>query len=98
MATTRLRHRRQVAGSGGASRLTGQKMFVCADGLMAFWSTPAGPTGRLLCFVAHGAPGCSLSEMPTVDGRKLAALSLAENAGRSHFAASVVAECGGYSL
>ena len=28
--------------------------------------------------MAQGAPGCSLSAMPTVDGRKLAALSLAD--------------------
>ena len=68
----------QAKGLGGALRLTGQKMFVCADGADGFLVNASGPNAPVLCFVAHGAPGCSLSEMPTVDGRKLAALSLAD--------------------
>jgi alkylation response protein AidB-like acyl-CoA dehydrogenase len=68
----------QAAGEGRTLRLTGQKMFVCADGADGFLVSASGHDGPVLCFVPQGAPGCSLSATPTVDGRKLAALSLAD--------------------
>jgi alkylation response protein AidB-like acyl-CoA dehydrogenase len=68
----------QAVGERGALRLTGQKMFVCADGADGFLVSASGRDGPVLCFVAQGASGSSLSAMPTVDGRKLAALSLAD--------------------
>jgi len=68
----------QATGNGRALRLTGQKLFVCADGADGFLVNAGGRDGAVLCFVAQDAPGCSLSEMPTVDGRKLAALSLSD--------------------
>ena len=70
-------------------------MFVCADGADGFLVSAGGRDGPVLCYVARNAPGCTLSATQTVDGRKLATLSLAGRAGRSRSAASVVAECGG---
>src|SRR5262245_19726111 len=70
--------RTQALGEGGALRLTGQKMFVCADGADGFLVSASGPNGPVLCYVARNAPGCTLSTTPTVEGRKLATLNLAE--------------------
>jgi alkylation response protein AidB-like acyl-CoA dehydrogenase len=70
--------RTQVAGEGGAVRLTGQKMFVCADGADGFLVSASGRDGPALCYVARDARGCTLSTTPTVEGRKLATLSLAD--------------------
>ena len=68
----------QAVGERGALRLTGQKMFVSADGADGFLVSASGRDGPVLCLVARDAPGCSLSAMPTVDGRKLTALSFAD--------------------
>ena len=68
----------QAVGDGGALRLTGQKMFVCGDGADGFLISAAGRDGPALCLVARDARGVSLSAMPTVDGRKLAVLGLAD--------------------
>jgi alkylation response protein AidB-like acyl-CoA dehydrogenase len=70
--------RTQVAGEGGALRLTGQKTFVCADGADGFLVSASGRDGPVLCYVARDARGCTLSTTPTVEGRKLATLSLAD--------------------
>lgn len=59
----------------GALRLTGRKMFVCADGADGFLVNASGRDGPALCYVAHDAPGCTLSTAQTVEGRKLATLS-----------------------
>ena len=45
---------------------------------MAFSSAPAGATGPALCYVARNAPGCTLTTTQTVEGRKLATLSLSD--------------------
>jgi 3-oxochol-4-en-24-oyl-CoA dehydrogenase len=70
--------RTQAAGRDGALRLTGQKVFVCAGGADGFLVSASGRDGPLLCHVARDAPGCSLSTTQTVEGRKLATLSLAD--------------------
>ena len=66
----------QAAGAGGALRLTGTKMFVCADGADGFLVSASGRDGPELCYVPRNAPGCTLSSTQTVDGRKLATLTL----------------------
>ncbi len=70
--------RTQVAARHGGFRLTGRKMFVCADGADGFLVSAGGHEGPALYHVAHNAPGCTLSATPTVEGRKLATLSLEE--------------------
>ena len=67
--------RTQAAGQGGALRVTGTKMFVCADGAEGFLVSASGRDGPELCYVARNAPGCTLSTTQTVDGRKLATLT-----------------------
>jgi alkylation response protein AidB-like acyl-CoA dehydrogenase len=71
--------RTQAADENGKLRLSGQKMFVCADGADGFLVSACGRDGAALYYVARQAPGCTLEATPTVDGRKLATLSL-ENA------------------
>ena len=73
-----LEPRTQVAGQDGALRLTGRKMFVCADGADGFLVSASGRDGPTLCYVARDAPGCTLSTTQTVEGRKLATLGLAD--------------------
>jgi alkylation response protein AidB-like acyl-CoA dehydrogenase len=70
--------RTQAAGEGGVLRLTGRKMFVCADGADGFLVSANGRYGAALCYVARDAPGVTLAAMPTVEGRSLAALELAD--------------------
>ncbi|MGD0024737.1 MAG: acyl-CoA dehydrogenase family protein [Xanthobacteraceae bacterium] len=70
--------RAQAAGKDGALRLTGQKVFVCADGADSFLVNASGRDGVVLCHIARDAPGCTLSTTQTVEGRKLATLSLAD--------------------
>jgi alkylation response protein AidB-like acyl-CoA dehydrogenase len=70
--------RTQVAGAAGALRVTGTKMFVCADGAEGFLVSASGREGPALCYVARNAPGCTLSATQTVDGRRLSTLSLAD--------------------
>jgi 3-oxochol-4-en-24-oyl-CoA dehydrogenase len=71
--------RTQAVGQDGAFRLTGNKLFVCADGADGFLVSAEGQYGPALYYVACDAPGCSLTSTPTVEGRGLAALTL-ENA------------------
>jgi alkylation response protein AidB-like acyl-CoA dehydrogenase len=70
--------RTQVAGKDGALRLNGKKLFVCADGADGFLVSAAGRDGPALCHVARNAPGCTLTTTQTVEGRKLATLTLAD--------------------
>jgi alkylation response protein AidB-like acyl-CoA dehydrogenase len=70
--------RTQAVRNGGALRLSGQKMFVCADGADGFLVNASSDDGLLLCYVARDAAGCTLSSAQTVDGRKLATLGLAD--------------------
>jgi alkylation response protein AidB-like acyl-CoA dehydrogenase len=70
--------RTRAAGTNGALRLTGQKVFVCADGADGFLVSASGRDGLVLCHIARDAPGCTLSTTQTVEGRKLATLSLAD--------------------
>ena len=77
MATIRLRRARRWRGER-ALRLTGKKMFVCADGADGFLVSASGRDGPALCYVARNAPGCTLSTTQTVEGRKLSTLSLAD--------------------
>jgi len=68
--------RTRAAGNGGVTRLTGQKMFVCADGADGFLVSAAGRDGPALYHVRRDAPGCTLSTTQTVEGRRLAVLGL----------------------
>jgi len=70
--------RTQAVERDGALRLTGQKVFVCADGADGFLVSASGRDGLVLCHVARDAPGCALSTTQTVAGRKLATLGLAD--------------------
>ena len=76
MATIRLRRARRWRARDGSLRLTGSKMFVCADGADGFLVSASGRDGPTLCYVARNAPGCTLSTTQTVDGRKLSTLDL----------------------
>jgi len=69
--------RTQAAGGDKELRLTGQKVFVCADGADGFLVSAIGRDGPVLALVARDAPGCGLTTTPTVEGRGLSALSLA---------------------
>ncbi len=68
--------RTRAVGDGSALRVTGTKMFVCADGADGFLVSAGGRDGPELCYVAKNAPGCTLAATQTVDGRKLSTLSL----------------------
>ena len=70
--------RTQVVGEGGSLRVSGSKVFVCADGAEGFLVSASGRDGPELCYVARDAPGCTLSATQTVDGRKLSTLTLAD--------------------
>jgi 3-oxochol-4-en-24-oyl-CoA dehydrogenase len=70
--------RTQASGGDRALRLTGRKMFVCADGADGFLVSAGGRDGPALYHVARDAPGCTLSATQTVEGRKLATLDLAD--------------------
>ena len=70
--------RTKAMGTDGALRVTGQKVFICADGADGFLVSASGRDGPVLCYVARNAPGCALSTTQTVEGRKLATLSLAD--------------------
>jgi alkylation response protein AidB-like acyl-CoA dehydrogenase len=72
--------RTQAASDDGVLRLTGQKVFVCADGADGFLVSASGRDGPVLGLVARDAPGCTLTTTQTVEGRKLAALSLVDTA------------------
>jgi 3-oxochol-4-en-24-oyl-CoA dehydrogenase len=70
--------RTQATGNDGALRLSGQKTFVCADGADGFLVSASARNGPILSYVARNAPGCTLSPTQTVDGRRLATVSLAD--------------------
>lgn len=70
--------RTRVMGTDGAIRLTGQKAFVCADGVDGFLVSASGGGRPVLCYVARDAAGCAVSTTQTVEGRKLATLSLSD--------------------
>ena len=70
--------RTQATGKDGAFRLTGQKMFVCADGAEGFLVSATGRDGPALYYVARNASGCTLATTQTVEGRKLATLGLSD--------------------
>ncbi len=70
--------RTQAAGRGGAARLSGRKSFVCADGADGFLISAGDRDGIALYYVPRNAPGCTLTTMQTVEGRKLATLDLAD--------------------
>ena len=70
--------RTQATRKDGALRLTGTKIFVCADGADGFLVSTRGSDGPALCYVARDTPGCTLSTTGTVEGRKLATLALAD--------------------
>jgi alkylation response protein AidB-like acyl-CoA dehydrogenase len=72
--------RMRAVGRDGAFRLTGTKMFVCADGADGFLVSAEGGDGPGLYFVARDGAGCTLTTVPTVEGRKLAAFSLEDAA------------------
>jgi 3-oxochol-4-en-24-oyl-CoA dehydrogenase len=70
--------RTKAMGTDGALRVTGQKVFICADGADGFLVSASGRDGPVLCYVARNASGCALLTTQTVEGRKLATLSLAD--------------------
>ncbi|MEA3027570.1 MAG: hypothetical protein QOF91_2855 [Alphaproteobacteria bacterium] len=71
-----LEPRTKAETEGGALRVTGKKMFICADGADGFLVSASGRDGPELCYVARNAPGCTLSATQTVEGRKLSTLTL----------------------
>jgi len=71
-----LKPRTLAAGGDRAPRLTGTKMSVCADGADGFLVSASGPDGPALYYVARDASGVSLATAQSVDGRKLATLTL----------------------
>jgi alkylation response protein AidB-like acyl-CoA dehydrogenase len=68
----------QAAGGDRAPRLTGRKVAVCADGADGFLVSAAGPDGPSLYHVAREAPGVSLTAEQSVEGRRLATLTLTD--------------------
>lgn len=70
--------RTQLLELQGSLRVSGRKMFVCADGAEGFLVSAMGPEGPALCHVAREAPGCTLTATSTVDGRNLVTLDLAD--------------------
>jgi alkylation response protein AidB-like acyl-CoA dehydrogenase len=73
-----LEPRTKATPESGALRVTGKKLFVCADGADGFLVSASGRDGPELCYVARNAPGCTLSATQTVDGRKLSTLTLTD--------------------
>jgi 3-oxochol-4-en-24-oyl-CoA dehydrogenase len=69
--------RTQASRNDKGVRLTGQKVFVCADGADGFLVSASGRDGPVLGLVARDAAGCTLTTTQTVEGRKLATLSFA---------------------
>ena len=66
-----------------AWRVTGTKLFVCADGADGFLVSAGGRDGPALFYVARNAPGCTLTATQTVDGRKLCDAGTQGRTGRS---------------
>ena len=70
--------RTQATSQRGTIRLTGRKMFVCADGADGFLVSAGGRDGPALYYVPRNAPGLTLSTTQTVDDRNLTTLDLAD--------------------
>jgi alkylation response protein AidB-like acyl-CoA dehydrogenase len=70
--------RTRAMGRNGTLRLTGSKMFVCADGADGFLVSASAPNGPVLGYVRRDAAGCTLQATPTVEGRRLATLTLTD--------------------
>lgn len=70
--------RTQAAGGGQKLRLSGQKTFVCADGADGFLVSATDGGAPILGFIPRDAGGCTISEMRTVDGRKVATLNFSD--------------------
>jgi 3-oxochol-4-en-24-oyl-CoA dehydrogenase len=68
--------RAEATEKNGAFRVTGTKLFVCADGADGFLVSAVGHDGPALFYVARNAPGCTLASTQTVDGRRLWTLTL----------------------
>ncbi len=68
--------RTEAVEKNGAWRVTGTKLFVCADGTDGFLVSAGGREGPALFYVARNAPGCTLTATQTVEGRKLSTLAL----------------------
>ena len=66
----------RAAGDDRAPRLTGTKVSVCADGADGFLVSAAGADGPALYYVARTAPGVTIAAAQSVEGRKLATLTL----------------------
>ncbi len=66
----------RAADNGRTPRLTGTKVSVCAGGAAGFLISAAGPDGPALYYVPRDAPGVHVAAAPTVEGRKLATLTL----------------------
>jgi alkylation response protein AidB-like acyl-CoA dehydrogenase len=64
--------------TGEPLRLSGNKMFVCAEGAEGFLVSASGAAGPMLCYVARNAPGCTVEALSSVEGRRLATLALAD--------------------
>jgi alkylation response protein AidB-like acyl-CoA dehydrogenase len=73
--------RTSAAGNDGAPRLSGTKTSVCADGAEGFLVSAVGPNGLALYYVARDAQGACLTSVQTVEGRKLATLTLKDAPG-----------------
>jgi len=67
---------RTEATEGGAPRLTGTKMSVCADDAEGFLVSARGSDGPALYYVARDSAGVTVASAPTVDGGMLATLEL----------------------
>jgi alkylation response protein AidB-like acyl-CoA dehydrogenase len=63
--------RTEAVEKNGTFRVTGTKLFVCADAADGFLVSAGGREGPALFYVARNAPGCTLSATQTVEGRKL---------------------------
>jgi alkylation response protein AidB-like acyl-CoA dehydrogenase len=68
--------RTQATGQGAALKVTGHKVFVCADGADGFLVSASRGGEPVLCYIDRNAPGCMLSATDTVEGRKLSTLNL----------------------
>jgi 3-oxochol-4-en-24-oyl-CoA dehydrogenase len=68
--------RTRAEGGARAPRLTGSKVAVCADGAHGFLVSASGPDGTGLYYVPRDAEGVAVASTLTVDGRRLARLTL----------------------
>ena len=69
-----------ASGNDREPRLTGTKVSVCADGADGFLVSAKGSDGAALYYVARDASGLNIATAQSVDGRKLATLTLEDTA------------------